>query len=98
MDGWASPGPARLGRSQAGGTPDYMAPELWKGEAPSAASDVYALGVILYELAAGRRPYAPEIPWQDRLNHKPLAVRLGWESIVQRCLETDPARRYRDAA
>jgi tetratricopeptide (TPR) repeat protein len=74
-----------------------MAPELWKGEAPSAASDVYALGVILYELAAGRRPYAPEIPWQDRPNHKPLAVQFGWDSIVQRCLDTDPARRYRDA-
>lgn len=41
--------------SQAGGTPDYMAPELWKGEKASAASDVYALGVMLYELAAGRR-------------------------------------------
>jgi tetratricopeptide (TPR) repeat protein len=86
------------GSSQAGGTPDYMAPELWKGEAPSAASDVYALGVILYELAAGHRPYAPEIPWQDRLNHKPPAVQLGWDSIVQRCLDPDPARRFRDAS
>ena len=39
------------------GTPAYMAPELWRGEQPSKASDVYALGVMLHEMVAGRRPY-----------------------------------------
>jgi len=84
--------------SEAGGTPDYMAPELWKGEKPSAASDVYALGVILYELAANRRPYAREVPWQDRLKRKPPAIHHGWDAIVRRCLDPDPAKRFRDAS
>jgi serine/threonine-protein kinase len=81
------------GSSQAGGTPDYMAPELWKGEKPSAASDVYALGVILYELIGGQRPG----PAPGRLKQKPPAVHHQWDSIVQRCLDADPAERFRDA-
>jgi serine/threonine protein kinase len=39
------------------GTPAYMAPELWRGDQSSKASDVYALGVMLYETIAGRRPH-----------------------------------------
>ncbi|MGA2371892.1 MAG: protein kinase domain-containing protein [Candidatus Korobacteraceae bacterium] len=42
------------------GTPAYMAPELWRGESASKLSDIYALGVILYEMVAGRKPYRRE--------------------------------------
>jgi serine/threonine protein kinase/Tfp pilus assembly protein PilF len=72
---------AGAGSSQAAGTPDYMAPELWKGENQSAASDVYALGIILRELAGGQRTS------EDR-THDP---------ILRRCLEANPARRFQSA-
>jgi len=76
-----------------GGTPDYMAPELWRGEEPSAASDVYALGVILYELASGRRPQRPEMSWEERLVWKPPSAHPKWDRVLQRCLEPDPGQR-----
>jgi len=75
-----------LGSSEAGGTPDYMAPELWKGEKQSAASDIYAFGVILYELVAGRRPWAPETRRQESPNHKPPEETTSTVSTVS--LET----------
>ncbi len=79
-----------------GGTPDYMAPELWKGEKASTASDVYALGVILYELASGHKPHGPEIPPEERLTRKPPGAHTQWDRILARCLDPDPARRFRD--
>jgi serine/threonine protein kinase/Flp pilus assembly protein TadD len=66
------------------GTPDYMAPELWKGETLSATSDVYALGVILFELAEGRRPSSPN-------------DLQGRDPILKRCLQPNPEERFRDA-
>ena len=80
-----------------GGTPEYMAPELWMGEKASIASDIYALGVILYELASGRRPEHPEGGRGDWLGWKPPAVHPKWDRILRRCLDPDPARRFRDA-
>jgi Flp pilus assembly protein TadD len=86
-----------MGSSQAGGTPDYMAPELWKGEQPSAASDVYALGVILYELASGRKPYGAEVSPEERFEKKPPHLHTKWDRVIARCLDADAARRFGSA-
>ena len=88
------------------GTPSYMAPEQLSGRAPSPATDVYALGVILYEVLAGRLPFDAEgLLEQIRMllevvPPRPSSFRLvdpGLEAICLRCLKKDPSARYPDA-
>jgi eukaryotic-like serine/threonine-protein kinase len=76
-----------------GGAPDYMAPELLKGGKPSVASDIYALAVMLYEMASGRRPFGVECTWEERLHAHPTPLKHRWSKILARCLEPEPARR-----
>lgn len=81
-----------------GGTPEYMAPELWKGEKPSVVSDVYALGVILYEMVSGRKPFPlSEDSWDEGLKRKPHPVSPKWDRVLARCLHPDPVHRLRNA-
>ncbi|HTM49831.1 MAG TPA: protein kinase [Bryobacteraceae bacterium] len=82
---------------QQGGTPAYMAPELWKGEKASTATDIYALGVILFELISGRTPERPAPGEGEWLSWKPPAAHPKWDGVIRRCLDPDPARRFRDA-
>jgi len=83
------------------GTPPYMAPEQWLEEDVSSATDVWALGMILYELLAGEHPLAgmPGLTMAMRVTRKPFAP-LDEEGLpsqlaqtVARCMDRDPRRR-----
>ena len=71
-----------------GGAFDYMAPELLRGEPPSVATDIYALGMVMHELAYGRRPGN-----SPRHQH-----RHSWAPTIEHCLDPDPARRLASAS
>jgi formylglycine-generating enzyme required for sulfatase activity len=85
------------------GTPLYLAPELWRGEPASPASDVYSLGALAFELCAGRPPrVGPSLrALRDSLASPPPELRAlvpglnpTLSAIVARCLAADPAARY----
>jgi TolB-like protein/Flp pilus assembly protein TadD/predicted Ser/Thr protein kinase len=86
------------------GTPYAMAPEQVRGETADARSDIWAIGVLLYEMLAGRAPFAgatlPEL-FSSVLTAAPpplpASVPAGVRAVVTQCLEKDPARRYQEA-
>jgi serine/threonine-protein kinase len=93
--------------SQTMGTPDYISPEQVRGKRGDARSDLYALGVIFYEMLTGKVPFSGSNPFlimNDRLLNNPVPPREidpnitpQLQEIIYRALERDPKNRYPNA-
>jgi serine/threonine-protein kinase len=86
------------------GTLSHMAPEVLRGEPADVRSDVWAFGVLLYELLAGELPFSGRTPFETSSAilsdpPKPMSVSLplALRLIVERCLIKDPRERYQSA-
>jgi eukaryotic-like serine/threonine-protein kinase len=93
--------------SQVMGTPEYISPEQVKGKRGDARSDIYALGVMLYEMLTGKAPFEGPNPFaimNDRLLNNPVpprevdpSISPELQEIIYRAIERDPKNRYANA-
>ena len=87
------------------GTLAYMAPEQLEGGRTTPATDVYALGLLLYEMVTGELPFSSDTPISGALHrlkkkapsprHRAPELDRLWEHTILRCLERDPEERFR---
>ena len=94
-----------LAPGRVSGTLAYMAPETLSGSLVDGRADIWALGVMLYKMAAARRPFIGQTAFElsGQILHAtppplPEHVPHGLFTVVSRCLAKDPGRRYQDAA
>lgn len=88
------------------GTPEYLSPEQCEGKKVDGRSDIYSLGVTLYEILSGQTPYQADTPVGmlmkiikgsfPPLNEVNPAVPESVVNVVQKMMETDPQKRYAD--
>jgi serine/threonine-protein kinase len=93
--------------TEAMGTPDYISPEQVKGKRGDGRSDIYALGVMLYEMLTGKTPFQGPNAFaiiNDRLLNNPVppreidpSISPELQEIIYRALERDPKNRYASA-
>ncbi len=105
-----SPGANEPKLTQAGlvcGTPEYMSPEQARGAEIDFRSDLYSMGVILYQLATGELPFQSDTPVGFLTKHiaeVPVPARQRWgdvsealEAVISKAMEKDPAKRFQTA-
>ncbi|MBN1273028.1 MAG: protein kinase [Candidatus Aminicenantes bacterium] len=90
------------------GTPEYMSPEQVEGKEVDQRSDIYSLGIILYEMVTGKVPFEGDTPFTVGVKHKSEApkdpkeintqIHQNLSRIILRCLEKDKEKRYQSAA
>jgi len=102
------------GRSVLIGTPKYMAPEQFRKKPAEVRTDLYAVGLVLYQMLTGRPPFHQQSPVPDNIAEMPDEFRIGWLHIhqppapidgigelwpvIERLLSKKPEQRYPDAA
>lgn len=89
------------------GTPEYMSPEQIEGRELTPASDLYSLGLVIYQMITGAKAFGGNTPLFSalrRLNESPpppskIVPKLGqkWDALVTHCLSPDPAQRFSSA-
>jgi serine/threonine protein kinase len=88
------------------GTPKYMAPEQFEAKPVSPATDIYALGIILYGLVTGLHPYAADNPVAAAIRHAKHPIPASslrpnipreFDRVIEHCLEYEPEKRFQSA-